>query len=275
MAGRRETEGQEQEAQKHEPPGGAALVTGASRRIGRAIAIDLARHGWAVGVHYNSSAQEAEELAGLIEKEGGRAAAIRADLDDESETRRLLPRTIRELGPVSLLVNNASLFEPDSLADLENQAEGMWRYHQHFQVNLTAPLILSSMFSASLPEGMKGNIINILDQKVWRLTPYFFSYTLSKSALWTATRTLAQALAPRIRVNAIGPGPILPNSRQSREEFERQCASLPLEYCSTPEEIARTIRFIAETPGMTGQMIALDGGRHLAWQTPGTTHEHD
>ena len=252
-----------------------ALVTGASHRIGRHIALDLANHGWSVGVHYNSSKQAAHELVALIEKAGGNAVALGADLDNEGEVRKLMPKLAQKFGAVSLLVNNASTFDPDSLQSLADPSDGMWKYHQQLQVNLTAPLMLTQALVEQLPDGMPGNVINILDQKVWRLTPYYMSYTLAKSALWTATRTLAQALAPNVRVNAIGPGPILPNKRQSDAEFEDQCAKLPLKQCGTPDEIARTIRFLIDMPSMTGQMIALDGGRHLAWNTPDVTNKHD
>ncbi len=254
---------------------GVILVTGASHRIGRRIALDLAQHGWRVGVHYHSSEKAAREVVTLIEKGGGQGVALAADLDNESEVRTLIPALAEKFGPVDALVNNASTFEPDSLQSLGDPADGMWNYHRQMQVNLTAPLMLAQALVDQLPVEARGNIINILDQKVWRLTPYYLSYTLAKSALWTATRTLAQALAPRVRVNAIGPGPTLPNKRQSRAEFEDQCSKLPLEQCGTPEEIARTIRFILEMPSMTGQMIALDGGRHLAWNTPDVTNRHD
>lgn len=255
--------------------GGVALVTGAGKRIGRHIALDLAAHGWRVGVHYHGSAEAAEEVVALIGERGGAAAAFRADLDAENEVRALLPLANAALGPVTLLVNNASIFEPDSLASLDDPVVGMLKYHQHLQVNLTAPLLLTRALVMQLPQGQEGNVINILDQKVWRLTPYFFSYTLSKAALWTATQTLAQALAPRVRVNAIGPGPILPNARQSEAESADQCARLPLQRCAEPQQIANAIRFLLETPSMTGQMLALDGGRHLAWQTPDVTNKHD
>ncbi len=253
----------------------AVLVTGASHRIGRHIALDLASHGWRVGVHYHSSQQAAMDVVALIREGGGQALAVQADLDNESEVRELLPHLGAKLGPLTLLVNSASTFDPDSLQSLADAGEGMWNYHRQLQVNLTAPLILSQALVEQLPVGIAGNIISILDQKVWRLTPYYMSYTLSKSALWTATRTLAQALAPDVRVNAIGPGPILPNKRQSETEFKEQCTKLPLQRCGTPDEIARTIRFIVDMPCMTGQMIALDGGRHLAWNTPDVTNKHD
>ena len=252
-----------------------ALVTGASHRIGRHIALDLAAHGWCVGVHYNSSRDAARNVVAIIEKTGGKAVALGADLDNENDVRGLLPQLAQKFGPVSCLVNNASTFDPDSLQSLGDPADGMGKYHEQLQVNLTAPLMLTQALVEQLPQGHKGNVINILDQKVWRLTPYYMSYTLAKSALWTATRTLAQALAPNVRVNAIGPGPILPNKRQSEAEFKDQCAKLPLQECGTPDEIARTIRFIIDMPSMTGQMIALDGGRHLAWNTPDVTNTHD
>jgi NAD(P)-dependent dehydrogenase (short-subunit alcohol dehydrogenase family) len=151
----------------------------------------------------------------------------------------------------------------------------MASFHDHLDINLKAPLLLTRALVAQLPAGIEGHVVNILDQKVWRLTPYFFSYTLSKAALWTATQTLAQALAPQVRVNAIGPGPILPNVRQSDAEFAEQCARLPLQRCAGLDEIAAAIRFLVATPSLTGQMIALDGGRHLAWQTPDVTNKHD
>lgn len=251
-----------------------AVVTGASHRIGRHIAIDLAKHGWDVAVHYHRSLSVAQDVVALIEKAGGRAVALDADLDVQTNAKELLPEAAKQLGPVTCLVNNASIFDPDSLDSLGDD-DGMLRHFEHLQVNLTSPLLLTQALVKQLPEGIEGNVINILDQKVWRLTPYYMSYTLSKTALWTATRTLAQALAPNVRVNAIGPGPILPNKRQSDAEFEDQCSKLPLKRCGTPDEIARTIRFILDMPSMTGQMIALDGGRHLAWNTPDVTNKHD
>lgn len=245
------------------PPPGTALVTGGGRRIGRAIAQGLAARGWAVAIHHGRSRDEAEALAAAIRAEGGRAMTLGADLADPSALDGLIDRAAQALGPVSLLVNNASLFEPDDAASVD--AAG---FDAHMAVNLRAPVLLARAFAARLPEGMEGNIINIIDQRVWRLTPRFLSYTLSKAGLWTATRTLAQALAPRIRVNGIGPGPTLPNDRQAPGDFEAQVRAVPLARAPGMAELQRAVQFIIETPSLTGQMLALDGGQHLAWQTP-------
>ena len=240
-----------------------ALVTGAAIRIGRTIALDLARHGWSVAVHYRGSAEAAAAVVGEAEAIGARAVALQADLAREAETERLVPDTLAALGRLDLLVNNASEFVNDTLADATRES-----WDRHLETNLRAPLVLSQAFAAALPADRPGNIINIIDQRVWNLTPYFLSYTVSKTGLWTLTRTLALALAPRIRVNAIGPGPTLQNVRQSAEQFYRQCESVPLRRATDPQEIADAVRFIAGASAMTGQMIALDGGEHLAWAQP-------
>ncbi len=248
-----------------------ALVTGAGKRVGRGIALDLASHGWKIGVHYNSSADAAKEVCQMIEDDGGGTAVpLQADLYDMAQVRALVPACVEALGIPSCLINNASLFVPDSLESVTDES-----WDLHLDVNLKAPVLLAQSFVKALPEGQRGNIINLLDQKVWRLTPYYMSYTLSKAALWTATKTLAQSLAPHIRVNAIGPGPTLPNDRQTQQEFEEQCSLTPLGVGTSPEEIAHAIRYILEAPAMTGQMIALDGGRHLAWKTVDVTNTHD
>ena len=243
------------------------LITGAGKRIGRALALDLAAHDWQVAVHYNRSKTAADEVVEQITARGGRAFALRADLGDLAQVKTMLPSCIEALGVPECLINNASLFEPDGIETLEEE-----KWDRHLSVNLQAPIFLARQFAASLKKGKKGNIINILDQKVWNLTPYYFSYTISKAGLWTATQTLAQALSPHIRVNAIGPGPTLPNARQSQAEFERQCSLTPLQRGTSPDEIARGVRFILDAPAMTGQMIALDGGRHIAWQTKDVTN---
>jgi len=239
------------------------LITGAGQRIGRALAIDFASHGWQVAINYATSKKAAEALVAEIEAAGGRAAAIRADLANSEELETLIPACQAQLGPPLCLVNNASIFEHDDIASLDEES---WR--RHLSVNLRAPVFLAQAFAAALPPGAKGNIINIVDQRVWRLTPHFFSYTISKSGLWTATRTLALALAPDIRVNAIGPGPTLPSSRQTEASFELQRRATPLGHGPQLDEICRAARFILDAPSMTGQMIALDGGQHLAWETP-------
>jgi NAD(P)-dependent dehydrogenase (short-subunit alcohol dehydrogenase family) len=247
-------------------PPRTVLITGAAKRIGRAIALGLAQAGWQIGVHYNRSKDAADTLVGEITDQGGRAGAMQADLASWSDTSGLVPACSDMLGPVSCLINNASIFERD---EIESISEASWE--KHIAINLRAPVQLAQAFAAALPKDMDGNIISILDQRVWNLTPKFFSYTVSKSALWTATQTLAQALAPRIRVNAIGPGPTLPSPRQSKEMFDRQQHAVPLERGASPDEIASAVRFVLDAPAMTGQMIALDGGQHLAWETPDVT----
>ena len=246
-----------------EPPSPTVLVTGAGKRIGREIALDLAAHGWAVAVHCHRSETEAGEVARLIAARGGRSAVFAADLGREDEVAALIPAVTAELGPLTALVNNASVFEDDR-ADTATRAS----WDRHLEVNLRAPLVLTQAFARQLPDMVTGAVVNILDQRVWNLTPYFLSYTVSKSALWTLTRTLAMALAPRVRVNAIGPGPTLRNERQTEEHFAAQCQRVPLGRGTTPEEICAGVRFILSAPALTGQMIALDGGEHLGWAQP-------
>lgn len=242
---------------------GAALVTGAAKRIGRAIALDLAAQGWRVAVHYRHSAAEAAEVVREIESAGGRAVSLQADLAREAHVQALVPRAVEALGPLACLVNNASLFEMDK-ADTATRAS----WDAHMETNLRAPLVLSQTFARQLPAEAAGTIVNMLDQRVWNVTPYFLSYTVAKSGLWTLTRTLALALAPRIRVNGIGPGPTLPSPRQTPEQFAQQCAAMPLGRGTTLAEICAALRFILGAPAMTGQMIALDGGQHLGWAQP-------
>jgi NAD(P)-dependent dehydrogenase (short-subunit alcohol dehydrogenase family) len=211
-------------------------------------------------VHHRASRAPAVALVEEIVGSGGRAVALEADLADEAAVAELVPRAVAALGPLGCLVNNASVFENDTAATADRAS-----WDAHIEVNLRAPFVLMQGFAAQLPETASGAIVNLLDQRVWSLTPYFVSYTVSKAALWTLTQTMALALAPRIRVNGIGPGPTLPSPRQSAAQFERQCAALPLRRGTTPDEIAAAIRFILAAPAMTGQMIALDGGQHLGW----------
>jgi NAD(P)-dependent dehydrogenase (short-subunit alcohol dehydrogenase family) len=242
---------------------GVALVTGASARIGRALAIGLGRAGWAVAVHHNRSAEGADAVVGAIEDAGGKALAVAADLAREDEVAGLIRAVADALGPVSCLVNNASVFEYDSV---ETATRESW--DGHIAVNLRAPLVLIQAMAGQLPDGVQGNVINMIDQRVWSLTPHFLSYTVSKAGLWTLTQTLALALAPRVRVNAIGPGPTLPSARQSREQFDTQVAATPLRRGATADEIVATALFLLDAPAITGQMIAPDGGQHLGWAHP-------
>jgi len=237
-----------------------ALVTGAARRIGRAIALELASAGWDVGLHCNRSRAEADALANQLSGMGARTAVLPADLADFNQTARLVQGCTQALGPPECLINNASIFERDGVRDFTAES-----WQAHHDVNLRAPLILSQAFAAALPAGREGNIINLIDQRVLRLNPTFFSYTLAKSALWTATRTMAQSLAPDIRVNAIAPGPVLANHYQTAEDFARECESTLLRHGASPEEIAQAVMFIVSARAMTGQMIALDGGEHLQY----------
>ena len=240
-------------------PEAAALVTGAARRLGRTIALELAQSGWRVGVHYQGSEAEAFALVDEIEALGGQAVALQADLGHFEELGPLVERCSRELGPTTCLINNAARFEWDS-ADCCD--ESGWR--MHLDVNLRAPVFLTQAFAKALPEGASGIVINLIDQKVWNLNPDYFSYTIAKSALWTATQTMAQALAPRIRVNAIAPGPVLPYRGQTETEFAEECRATLLKRVVSTDDVSAAVRFLLETPSVTGQMIALDGGRHLA-----------
>ena len=248
----------------------AALVTGAARRIGRAIALYLSRAGLAVAIHYRTSQSDAEALAAEIAGAGGKAAALGADLAREAESTMLVSRANAALGPLGVLVNNASLFERDGALSATRAS-----WDAHFETNLRAPFVLSQAFARQLPSGREGLIVNLVDERVWNLTPHFTSYTLSKVGLWTLTQTLALALAPRIRVNGIGPGPTLPSPRQSAAQFARQAASQPLRRGPELGEICAALRFILAARSMTGQMIALDGGQHLNWGSPVLHHQPD
>jgi NAD(P)-dependent dehydrogenase (short-subunit alcohol dehydrogenase family) len=240
---------------------GAALVTGAGRRIGRTLALALADAGFDIVVHYGASRLEAEAAAAEIEARGRRATALQADLAVEGQAAGLIERATRALGPLTLLVNNASVFREDSIQTMTRET-----WDAHVETNLRSPLALAQAFAAQAPDGSA--IVNLLDQRVWRPNPQFFTYALSKAALWAATRTLAQALAPRIRVNGVGPGPTLPSIHQAAEAFAAEAANVPLERRATPEEIARAVLYLVDAPSVTGQMIAVDGGQHLAWKTP-------
>jgi NAD(P)-dependent dehydrogenase (short-subunit alcohol dehydrogenase family) len=241
---------------------GAALVTGAGRRIGQALALEAARAGYDVAVHHRGSADEAAETVASIQTLGRRAIAVSAELSDEAQVADLIARTA-PLGPLTLLVNSASSFNDDRVGSLDR---ALW--DAHLETNLRAPIVLAEAFAAALPEGAEGLIVNIVDQRVWRPNPQFFSYSLSKAGLWWATQTLAQALAPRIRVNAIGPGPTLPSVHQAPGEFEAEAAGTLLQRHANPDDLAAALRYLIDARAVTGQMIAVDAGQHLAWRTP-------
>ena len=235
------------------------LITGAAQRIGRELARGFATRGWQVGVHYRRSHAAAASLVSEIEATGGRAVPLQADLADTGAVASLIPRCREALGAPVCLVNNASEFLFDDLASLSPE---LWQ--AHFTVNLQAPVLLAKALAESLPEGAEGNVVNLIDQRVLQPSPDYFSYTLAKAALWPATRMLAQALAPRVRVNAIAPGPVLQSVHQTPEEFEAERRNTPLGRGTSPSEIIAAVAFILDAPAMTGQMIALDGGQHLA-----------
>ena len=237
-----------------------ALVTGGARRLGRAITLALAGAGFSVAIHSRRSDDEAEALAAEIGGRGARAIVLQADLADEAAVRALVPAAQAALGPVGVLVNNASAFERDEWDDATRAS-----WDRHMEPNLRAPFVLMQAMALALPDGAEGVVINMLDQRVWSLTPHFVSYTMSKAGLWALTRQMALALAPRIRVNAIGPGPALPSPRQTQGQFARQCAAVPLRHGTSPGEVGRAALAILSLPSMTGQMLALDGGQHLQW----------
>jgi NAD(P)-dependent dehydrogenase (short-subunit alcohol dehydrogenase family) len=239
------------------------LVTGGAKRIGRAIVEDLARHGYGIAIHCNSSVDEGEALASAIRTQGGTAAVLVADLTDMAAVEGLVEQGEAALGPLSMLVNNASIFDSDSLADF-----GWEQWDAHFAIHVKAPVMLARCLAERLSPHGEGLIVNMIDQRVLKPTPRYFSYALSKSTLWSATVTMAQALAPRIRVNAIGPGPTLANIRQQPDDFEAQVDGVLMKRGPELSEFGATIRYLWQARSITGQMIALDGGQHLAWETP-------
>lgn len=238
---------------------GAALVTGGARRIGRVLAATAAEAGYDVAIHVRAMDDEAEAAAGEVRSHGRKATILTCDLRKESATVALVGEAETELGPVTLLVNCASVFEHDAFSDM-NRAS----WDVHMETNLRAPLVLSQVFARRLPADREGLIVNILDQRVWRPGADFFSYTLSKTALWDATRMLAQALAPRIRANGIGPGPTLASIHQDDAAFQAEAAATPLGRPVDPAEIGRALRYLIDARAVTGQMIAVDSGQHLS-----------
>lgn len=241
----------------------AALITGSAVRIGRAVARSLADAGYRVAIHHRSSDSDADSLKAEIEQSGGQCCILKGDLAEPDVLSALVAQAADALRhPVTVLINNASVFDNDTAQSFTTNS---WDLHQN--VNLRAPLMLAQAMFDALPKSAGGNIINFIDQRVLKLNPQFFSYTISKAGLWTATRTLAQAMAPHVRVNAIGPGPTLENIHQQPGEFAAESTNVPLGKGPELEEIIHAVKFILETPSLTGQMLTLDGGQHLAWRT--------
>ena len=249
-----------------------ALVTGGAKRLGRAMALYLAGRGVDVAIHYHGSQSEAEATAETARAKGVRAEILQADLLDEGATADLVARAAQALdGPLDLLINNASIFEYDTLNSASRES-----WDRHFGSNLRAPFVLMQQFAAQAPKAETTNrepcaramVLNMLDQRVRKLTPEFMTYTLAKMGLWTLTQTGAQALAPDIRVNAIGPGPTLQGARQSSAHFTKQRAATILGRGANPDEICAALGYFMDAPAVTGQLLCVDGGQHLGWKTP-------
>ncbi|MEZ5890676.1 MAG: SDR family oxidoreductase [Xanthobacteraceae bacterium] len=241
----------------------AALVTGGANRIGRAIALALGQAGYTVAIHARASGAEADALCAEIAAQGGNAHPVLANLADHHAASGLVAAAAAAIGPLTLLVNNAALFDADEIGTFDCD-----RFDRLCAVNLRAPLLLVQAFAAQAPEGTDASVVNLLDQRVYKPTPQFLSYGLTKSALHAATTVLAQALAPRLRVNAVAPGPTLPSPRQDATAFARQAQAVPLGRGPSPEEIADAVLYLAQARSVTGVTIAVDGGQRLAWQTP-------
>ncbi len=240
---------------------GVALITGGAKRIGRATTLELARAGYDAAIHYGEDAEAAETTAETVRSLGRRALILQADLADVGAAHGLIDKARQALGPVTALINNASVFVEDRLQTVTGQT-----WTQHLDINLRAPVLLAQAFAQQAPAGSA--IVNVVDQRVLKPDPRFFSYSLSKSALWSATRTMAQALAPDIRVNAVGPGPTLPSTHQTPAEFAAEAQATLLGAPVPPQAIAEAVRWLLQADRVTGQMIAVDSGQHLGWQTP-------
>ncbi len=234
-----------------------ALVTGSAKRLGRAIALDLAGQGWDLAVHYRHSAAEAAQTVADAQALGARAHGFGADLSDETQCQDLVPAVLAHFGRLRAVVNNASLFEYDSVEDFSHAA-----MDRHWRAN-TAPAVI---LARALHAAGGGVVVNLLDQKLWNPNPDYFSYTLSKAALEAATTLLAQALAPRTRVCGVAPGITLLSGTMDTDEFERAHRLTALERSSTPEDIARAVRFLLDSPAITGTTLLVDGGQHLQAQ---------
>ncbi len=243
------------------------LVTGGAKRIGKAIVERLAAGGWDIAIHYNGSADAAEALADELRGQGRRTIAVGADLTDEAALDGIIETASAALGGLTALVNNASVFQRDGL-----ETDGREIWDLHMAIHVRAPYLLSQKLFRQLDGDQTGAVVNLVDQRVLNPSSHFLSYTLSKMALWDQTQVLARAMAPRVRVNAIGPGPVLPSTRQSNDDFERQASQTPLAHAVNPAEIADATAFLLDAPSVSGQIIAVDSGQHMNWayETPET-----
>jgi len=238
------------------------IITGGATRIGAAIAESLAEHGVKITLHYNKSEKEVKRLKTKIENNGCEVFLIKADLSKTSQTKKIIPFAYKKMKGLDCLINNASIFEKDDLSNFNDKS-----FNNHIDINLKAPALLTQNFQKYL-RSRKGNIINIIDQRIFKLTPFFFSYTLSKVGLQALTKTSAMSLAPNIRVNGIAPGPTIKNKRQSEKHFKKQWKSLILENKVNPKNICETVKYFINNDNITGQIISVDGGQSLAWETP-------
>ena len=238
------------------------IITGSATRIGAAIAKSLANYDVKITLHYNKSAKEVKKLKTELENNGSEIFLIKADLSKLRETKKIIPYAYKSMGGLDCLINNASIFEKDNLSNFNEKS-----LNKHLDVNLKSPAILSQDFKKFLKSN-KGNIINIIDQRIFKLTPFFFSYTLSKTGLQTLTKTSAMDLAPNIRVNAVAPGPTIKNKRQTESHFKKQWKSLILKGKVETKQICETVKYFINNDSVTGQIISVDGGQSLAWKTP-------
>ena len=238
------------------------VITGSATRIGAAIAKSLANYDVKITLHYNKSSKEVKKLKTELENFGSEVFLIKTDLSKITQTKKIIPFAYKKMKGLDCLINNASIFEKDDLSNFNEKS-----FNNHLNVNLRAPSILTQDFKKYLKSN-KGNIVNIIDQRIFKLTPYFFSYTLSKTGLQTLTKTSAMALSPNIRVNGIAPGPTIKNKRQSESHFKKQWKSLILKYKVDPKNICETVKYFVYNDNVTGQIISVDSGQSLAWKTP-------
>jgi len=236
------------------------LITGAATRVGKAIALHFAERGWNIALHYFRSSAKAKELKKIIEQHWVKVALIKADLKNSKQTEKIISLAKKKLGAINCLVNNAALFEKDDITNFTNKS-----WNDHLNINLLAPTILTKQFAKQAPKKTVSNIINIIDQRIFNLTPFFMSYTISKSGLQTLTKTMAMRLGPNIKVNAIAPGPTIKSKRQTDKHFRNQVRSTLLQKTVRSEDICDTVEFLINNNSVTGQIIAVDSGQNLSW----------